>query len=103
MVLVEAQELGEHGLLGVPVVVLQQLDAVDRGKGEQGRLRPLLGRVVLLDRAELAVQDRDQEVAVTGCRLKEGLVDEVGAGLQTPRGPRSSIRSTMWRGVKTSP
>ena len=28
------------------------------------------------------MQDRDQEVAVTGRRLKEGLVDEVGAGLQ---------------------
>ena len=79
---VEAQELGEHGLLGVAVVVLQQLDAVDRGEGEQGRLWPLLWRVVLLDRTELAVQDRDEEVAVPGCGLKEGLVDEVGAGLQ---------------------
>ena len=28
------------------------------------------------------MQDRDEEVAVPGCRLKEGLVDEVGAGLQ---------------------
>ena len=64
------------------MVVLQQLDAVDRGEGEQGRLWPLLGRVVLLDRTELAVQDRDQEVAVPGCWLKEGLVDEVGACLQ---------------------
>src|SRR4051812_49253430 len=31
---------------------------------------------------ELATQNRDQEVAVSGRRLEEGLVDEVGAGLQ---------------------
>ena len=84
---VEAQELGEHDRLRVLVVVLQQLDAVDRGQGEQGLPRPLLARVPLLDRAELAAQDRDEEVAVPGCRLEEGLVDEVGAGLQAPRGP----------------
>lgn len=35
MTAVEFEELCEHGDLGVGVIVLQQLDPVDRGEGEQ--------------------------------------------------------------------
>jgi hypothetical protein len=77
---VEAHELVEHDLLGVSVVVLQQLDSVDRREGEQRLLRPGLRRAPLLDRTELAVQDRNQEIAVTGRRLEEGLEHPVDHG-----------------------
>ena len=80
---VEAQELGEHGLLGVSVVVLQQLDAVDRGEGEQGRhlATPRAGSCFSIARS-LRCRIATRKLPCTGCRLKEGLVDEVGAGLQ---------------------
>jgi hypothetical protein len=83
------------------VVVLQQFDAVDRGKGEQDA-SATPRRIGSSTALELAVQDRDQKVAVPGCGSRKVLSTKSGPVSSSSR-TRSSILSTMCRGVKTSP
>ena len=84
--LIEIQIVGEdlqHVRAALGDVVRQQLDAVDAHQREQRVVPPLeVGLAELeFDGGELALQDRDEEVAAPARRLQEAGVDALGLAL----------------------
>jgi hypothetical protein len=98
----EVDELSQQRRFRGFVVVREDFDAVNRGKREEGFRGPELGLVAPLDRSELALEDRDEEVTVARGGSKKVLSTNWGPVSSSVR-TRSSISLTMWCGVKTSP